>query len=396
MKLVKILIIISLLIALLGAGSFVGLKRWGEAEIAVEQVGSESTPIEVKLTRGAPLAKLSAELHSKGVINSAWLFRIWVRFFNDYSKFKAGSYRFEGAISPERVAAVFIEGKTHHELLSRFTIPEGFTVSQVVNQAVSAGVDSQQSFDLVLANSEKIANWTHGASTLEGYLFPATYYFYSEPTAEMLLEMATAEFWKRLPTDYQDRLTQRNLNVDQAVIIASMIERETKLEEERTLVSEVIQSRLAQKLPLGIDATVIYGIVGFNGNLTRSDLKNSDNLYNTRIHQGLPPTAIGSPSLSSLLAVLNPASQGYLYYVVDGDNPKAHRFARTLEEHNQNVAYYLKRRKERQAMGGLQDPSNSAAGSDQQSEMVDPFEDLEWLADFKELTATEAPTGPNS
>ena len=144
-------------------------------------------------------------------------------------------------------------------------------------------------------------------------------------------------FWKKLPEGYEMLVASRGITLHQAMIIASLVEAETSKDFEKPMVAEVIWNRLERKIALGIDASVIYGIHDFNGNLTRKDLDNKDNLFNLRIHLGLPPSPITTPHKESLLAVINPTSKGYLFYVLDPDRPGEHSFSESIEEHNKAV-----------------------------------------------------------
>jgi len=143
-------------------------------------------------------------------------------------------------------------------------------------------------------------------------------------------------FWQHLPKNYEAQVHAMGLSLDQAVTFASLIERETRHDDEKPLISEVIWRRLKDKTPLAIDAAVIYGVANYKGNLTWANLADAKNPYNTRIHVGLPPTPIGSPDLKALEAVLTPSNFGYYYYVlIPGEG--RHHFSRTLQEHNEHV-----------------------------------------------------------
>ena len=150
------------------------------------------------------------------------------------------------------------------------------------------------------------------------------------------------EFFKRMPAHYLKQLKIIDLTLKEAVIIASLIEKETSIASEKPLIAEVILNRLKKRMPLGIDASVIYGIHNFKGNLTLRHLKDYHNKYNTRIHKGLPPTPICSPSLSSLQAVINPSKKGFYYYVLLPEEKQvSHHFSKTLKEHNRYVVKLL-------------------------------------------------------
>ena len=142
------------------------------------------------------------------------------------------------------------------------------------------------------------------------------------------------EFYLKLPKNYEKKIHSYGLSLYEAVIFASLIEKETFLPEERDYIAEVIWNRLKANMPLGIDAAVIYGVKDWKGDLKTSHLRDRKNLYNLRIHRGLPPGPICSPSKASLEAVLTPSRKGHYYYVLLPGTQKRHHFSKTLKEHN--------------------------------------------------------------
>jgi UPF0755 protein len=234
-----------------------------------------------------------------------------------------------------------ISGDTYVPVVFRYTIPEGFTVKQVVGLLIQNKVGGLDDFKNLIGSFDFRDSLGIKGPSLEGYLYPATYSFTSFPTPREALALPIRTFWKNLPSDYTAKVAEKGLTLEQAVIMASLIELETPHDDERSLVSEVIWRRLNKKIALAIDATIIYGIKDYKGNLTRKHLKDASNPYNSRIHQGLPPTPIGSPSRASLEAVLTPTDQGYMYYVLDLETGK-HHFSKTLREHNRYVQKLIK------------------------------------------------------
>lgn len=291
----------------------------------------------VDLQAGARLNTLSRDLKVKGVVDYDWLFRFWVKYYADYSKFQAGKYRFTGEITPREVVASFSTGDTYNPVVFELTIPEGYTFKQVAEKLVGSGIGTLEELLSLRTDKALIKSLKVPSSSLEGYLYPATYSFAELPNARDVISLTVGEFWKRIPMDYEQRLSTMGLSLNQGIIFASLIELETADLDEKPLVSEVIWRRLKDGGSLGIDASIIYGIDNFDGNLTRKQLDDTSNLYNSRIYPGLPPTAIGSPDVSSLLAVLNPSNKGYYYYVVDPSQGSRHHFSKTLSEHNSYV-----------------------------------------------------------
>jgi UPF0755 protein len=177
---------------------------------------------------------------------------------------------------------------------------------------------------------------------LEGYLFPESYHLIKEMSSEEVIKMMVYQFKKVFGPELQSRASQLGISQREAVILASIIEKETPLSEEKPLISAVLHNRLKKKIPLQSDPTVIYGIKNFDGNLTRDHLM-KPTPFNTYLISGLPPTPICNPGRESILAALYPAPVTYLYFV--SKNDRSHFFSSTIEEHNQAVLKYQKFKK---------------------------------------------------
>lgn len=307
------------------------LELWGDREVPL------SGPVEVSLSRGMSMRALASELESSKVVTNRWLFMGWAKLFTDYARFQAGRYRFEESISPHLIASAMISGDVYRPVLFELTVPEGFSINKISERLASSDPQLAQEFNEAARSPRLAAELGVPASSLEGYLFPATYRLTYRPTGDQLVREMVKAFFAGVPSNYQSRLAQLGLNLNQGVIIASLIELEASAPDERRMVSEVIHNRLKFKMALGIDAAIIYGIKDFDGDIRASHLKDSSNPYNLRIHGGLPPSAIGSPSLDALNAVVEPTRAGYLYYVADPAAPGRHKFTRSLAEHNREV-----------------------------------------------------------
>jgi len=177
----------------------------------------------------------------------------------------------------------------------------------------------------------------------EGYLFPDRYLFVKPVTPEEILETMVRQFRRKVSPDAEKRAGELGLSLHQVVTIASIIEKETGVEEEKPIVSAVIRKRLALGMPLQMDPTVIYGVKRFDGTVTRKDLRTAGP-YNTYLNHGLPPGPICNPGLASLAAALNPSKTDYLYFVSKNDG--SHTFSRTLPEHNRAVEHFRRAARE--------------------------------------------------
>lgn len=345
-------LLISLLLLLtIGAGLYGKhfIENWSIARHPVPST------IVYDFKRGTSLKQLSVDLYQRGAVSKDRLLHYWVRYFDDYSKFQAGSYKFDGAISPADIISMMKNGDTFVPIVLQVTIPEGFTYKKITDRLVAAGVGSQKEFKALEKSKAFLTKHKIPSSSVEGYLYPATYPFSKIPTAQQALSRMIDTFWENLPPNYAENLSEKDLTLEQAVTFASLIELETAHDDERNLVSEVIWNRLKDNITLGIDASVIYGVADYNGNLQRKHLKDASNPYNSRIHGGLPPTAIGSPSRKSLEAVLTPTDFGYYYYVLDPSRGNRHHFSKSLKEHNRYVRKLINAtRKNKRAASGTQ------------------------------------------
>jgi UPF0755 protein len=314
-----------------------GLKTWAQTPITV------SKPVIISFPKEAKLDDLANSLYHNGAITHRSFFVFWVKYYNNYRLFQAGMYRFSGEVSPETIVNDISKGKTFAPLALQLTIPEGFTTRQVFERAVANKVGSLEEFAKLNNNKALKAELRITGKTFEGYLYPATYQFTAQPNAESFVRKMVSVFWQRLPPDYEKEVNKLGLTLHEAITFASLIEAETAQEDEKSQISEVIWKRLQKSEPLGIDAALIYGIPDYNGDIKTKHLKDSKNPYNTRLHKGLPPGPICSPTSSSLKAVLNPTKEGYYYYVLIPDQNRRHHFSRSIEEHNQHVQQLLRK-----------------------------------------------------
>ncbi|MGA2337407.1 MAG: endolytic transglycosylase MltG [Terriglobales bacterium] len=283
------------------------------------------------LHSGYSTRRIAAELKKAGVIRSEIAFRLW-HLLHPKPSLKAGEYRFERATSLPQVYERIARGDIYFHVV---TIPEGYTMFDIAKAMEDAGLGSAADFlQVVETQTQLISDLAPEATSLEGYLFPNTYQF---TRTESLEEMAAAMVHQFRAVAQEIRL---NSDIPRVVTIASIVEKETAAPEERPLVASVYYNRLAQNMALDADPSVIYAelLTGtYQGSLRHADLA-VNSPYNTYRFPGLPPGPIGNPGRSSLEAALHPDDSKFLYFVSDGNGH--HRFARSLEEHNRNVAAY--------------------------------------------------------
>jgi len=292
----------------------------------------------VLLRPGYSTRRIATELKAAGVIRSADAFVVW-HYLHRRHSLKAGEYAFEKTADARIVHNRIVRGDVYYR---EVVIPEGFTMFEIANAVQSAGLASSQDF-LRTAESDTalIADFAPSATSLEGYLFPATYEFTRTQTTDDMAAAMVKEF-RRTAHEIGLPLDQPAGYVARVVTLASIIEKETAVPQERPLVASVYENRAAKNIALQADPSVIYGemLQGvYQGALHHTDMQD-DSPYNTYRHSGLPPGPIGNPGKSSLEAALHPATTEYYYFVSDANGH--HRFAHDLEEHNRNVAAYRK------------------------------------------------------
>ena len=327
----------------LAVGTHFFLHQWSNSPLQIIKNG-----VSISFPRNTPLEKLASDLEAQGLVSHAWMYRLFVRLYDDYQSFQAGHYLFSVKVTPREIGEKIRRGKAHFPDVFQVVIPEGFTLKKVIDRLAARGVGSQSDLARLLHRQSFIDELGIHAKSLEGYLYPATYRFRAGMGGEAMISQMVKTFWQRLPQNFVERLQkERRLTLHQGVTFASLIELETRHQDEKPKVAEVIWRRLRAGEPLAIDAALIYGIEDYGGDIKWSHLKDRSNKYNTRIHKGLPPGPIGSPTTSSFEAVLNPSNKGYYYYVLKPDGTGRHHFSASLSEHNRHVKLLIRNSKKR-------------------------------------------------
>ncbi|MFA6147398.1 MAG: endolytic transglycosylase MltG [bacterium] len=214
------------------------------------------------------------------------------------------------------------------------TVTPGENLFDVAKSIEEKKLATAEEFLAAAASPDVLRRLEIPGESAEGYLFPDSYIIVKPVTPEEILEFMVRQFRKKISPDAEKRAREAGLSLHQVVTIASIIEKETGVEEEKPLVSAVIRKRLAIGMPLQMDPTVIYGVKRFDGTVTRKDLR-TPGPYNTYLNRGLPPGPIANPGLAALAAALNPSKAEYLYFVSKNDG--SHTFSLTLPEHNRAV-----------------------------------------------------------
>lgn len=312
-----ILLILVLAVAAAGLGAWHVWSRF-EAPGPPAAFGSDETV--VALPRGTGLNRIAETLEAQGVIDNSLIFRAGVMYFGKASQLKAGEYAIPSGASPRQIMDILIEGKA---IVYKLTLPEGLTTAMAL--------------DLVARHPSLEGSISR--APVEGALLPETYIFNRG--------MPRDELIARMERDHQEVLDDLwarrvpNLPIaskEEAVILASIVEKETGVASERPLVAGVFINRLRRGMKLQSDPTIIYGLtrgVPLGRGIRKSEIEKATP-YNTYVINGLPPTPIANPGRESIAAVLNPAATDALFFVADGSG--GHVFAATLAEHERNVA----------------------------------------------------------
>lgn len=296
-----------------------------EKEIEVE---NEDGSVTQKTVMSADLDYVANALKDAGLIEYKGLFKFFCRFTDADIDMDPGTYELNTKCDYNALV-LRMQTASISMVTTTITFPEGYTMQQIFEKLEEEGICSVEDLEEAAANyvyNYSFLDWSEPgeASRLEGYLFPDTYEFYQGMQASSAINKFLLNFHGKLTADMYTQADNLGISLHQAVIIASMIESEAANDEERATIASVIYNRLAQDMPLQIDATVMYALGEHKEYLTEEDLK-VDSPYNTYTNTGLPAGPISNPGLASLNAALNPASTSYLYYALDTESG-THKF----------------------------------------------------------------------
>ena len=292
----------------------------------------------ITVKRGDTLTSLNRELVQRGVIHSDWVLPVYARLNPQAANIKAGDYRIDANASLPSLINDITNGKV---VVYNITVVEGKTFKDLRASLVqTAGIEHT----LNDKTDAQIATLLGIDGSPEGWFMPETYQFHRGSSDLELLKRMYGEMQRTLEQEWPNRAEGLPLaNPYQALILASIIEKETGVASERPQIAGVFVRRLQKDMLLQTDPSVIYGAADYHGDLTRKHLQ-TDTPYNTYINKGLPPTPIALPGKASIQAALHPADGDSLYFVADGKG--GHTFSATYEEHQQAVARYLKQQQQ--------------------------------------------------
>jgi UPF0755 protein len=315
--------------AALAAAVFYELRRPGPVLDA---------PVTITVTKGDRLADVARDLREQKLLRFALPLVAWARATRQDRNIRYGEYLISTRQTPlELLARLTGRPDPPHPV----TVPEGLSVREVVSLLAGAGFGSEESFHCLLDDPAFLDAESLPAIGAEGYLFPDTYAFAREESPELILKTMIERFHEVSGAAFARRAAELGLTEHQAVTLASLVEEETAVPDERRLVAAVFVNRLRKGMPLQSDPTVLYGREDGDRRIRKKDLRRPTS-HNTYTMVGLPPTPIANPGRAALEAAVDPAPVDYLYFVARGDG--SHQFSSNLTAHNAAVARYILKR----------------------------------------------------
>ncbi len=288
----------------------------------------------------ASFKDVARQFETEGVISSRRFFVILARIIGVDKKIQAGEYLLNTSMLPLEILDIIKNGKVYQH---KITIPEGYNIKQIGQLLEEEGFAVYKDYFKLVHSKEFIQIFGIEGESLEGYLFPETYFFAKNQGLEEIIRAMVYKFLSVYTPEFENRTRQLGMSMKNVVTLASIIEKETSSKDEMPVVSAVYQNRLKKGMPLQSDPTVIYGIKNYNGNITKKDLQ-TKTAYNTYRIKGLPPGPIANPGRMAIYSALYPADSPFLYFV--SMNNGQHFFSTNLKDHNRAVwKYQIKKRR---------------------------------------------------
>ncbi|MBS1808832.1 MAG: endolytic transglycosylase MltG [Acidobacteria bacterium] len=347
------------LVSLLALGLVlaIGGGFWLNSEIKKAHAHNATEKI-ITIPPKSSTSAILAKLHQEGIISSPTAVSLWLRTFGRGKVLKTGDYQFDSPIAPLQVIDKLVRADV---ATRKLTIPEGYNQWEIAEKLAAPLIGmkepapaSKEEILQLFKNTKLIADLDPKATDLEGYLFPDTYEYTTTTTRAQLVEAMVKRFRKIYTSEMMSQAHTIGMNTRQLITMASLIEKEAKVDKDRELISQVYHKRLKMGMNLACDPTVIYGAIlagkyKWNGIIYQSDL-DRDSPYNTYKKPGMPPGPIASPGKRAIEAALNPAPTDYLYFVVDGvKRDGSHVFSKSGADHERAVSAYRQMEREQQA-----------------------------------------------
>ena len=297
--------------------------------------------IVVEIPQGSTTNTISDILYKNNLIKNKVMFKISVKLSNKAQQFKAGKYLFNQTYSNKQIINDLSLGKIYNDGI-KITIPEGSTSREIVSILVDKKLGNEDSYEALISNPKEFYNdfkflEEDDITSLEGFLYPSTYYFDENSSEKEVLSTMLSQFNKVYTDKLRERQKELNMTTEQVVNLASIVEKEAILDKDRPIIASVFYNRLKIGMPLQSDATIQYIFKERKKIVTYKDLE-IDSPYNSYKNKGLPPTPISNPGIESIKATLYPEKTDYLYFVakMDGGN----NYSKNYEDHLKYVKEY--------------------------------------------------------
>ncbi|MBC8145842.1 MAG: endolytic transglycosylase MltG [bacterium] len=314
---------------------FVGYIAW---ELWLRSGSSDE--VIVRIPEGASFTQILDSLESSGAISNRAAFKLLATATGDDAHIRPGTYKFERGTASAQLLSALVEGRSTVKV--KVTFPEGITIRRMASiLSRDIGIDSSE-FVSLANNREFLKSVGINASTAEGYLLPDTYFLFFGEDARTLLQRLIEEFRAFYDDEMKERAKAIGLDAYDAIILASIVEGEARVDEERPVIAGLYLNRLRRGIKLAADPTIQYMLPDGPRRILYRDLR-IDNPYNTYMYAGLPPSPINNPGRSSIRAALSPSKHDYIYMVAKADGSGRHTFTRTGSEHDRAVREYRKR-----------------------------------------------------
>lgn len=320
--------------------------------VVIQQMGpynkNNKEDIVIDIPTGSTLSQVTNILKENNLIKNKTLFKLYVRVSNNSSKLKSGKYLFNQTYSNKEIIKDLSKGKVYNDGI-KITVPEGSTSFEIMDILAKNKLGEKNVYEELINNPKEFKEKfkfldDEKIKSLEGFLYPSTYYFNEKQSEKEVLEHMLETFDSKYTDKLQKRQNELNKSLYEVINLSSIVEKEAVLDEDRPIIASVFYNRIKINMPLQSDATIQYIFKERKKSITYNDLK-IDSPYNTYKVEGLPPTPIANPGIKSIEAVLYPANTEYLYFVatIEGGNT----YSKTYEEHVKNVEEYRTDREER-------------------------------------------------
>ncbi len=311
----------------------VGVRTYLQSPLSVPSM-PVAAPIIIYIQPKSSVQDIARSLREAGVIQHTWTLLALAYVQGSLKRLQSGEYEFSSSMSLREILRKLEMGRV---VTHQMTIPEGFTAQEIAKLLASERLVDSNRFAALVRDPSFAARVGVKARGLEGYLFPDTYRLTRGMGEEEILRVMVGRFQRAIPRDFAQEAARLGMSPHAVVTLASLIEKEVRLDSERALVSAVFHNRLRQRMPLQSDPTAVYMVPHTQHRITAEDLQRKTP-YNTYLVPGLPPGPIANPGLASLEAALHPAPVNFLYFVAKNDG--SHFFSRTLEQHQRAVRQY--------------------------------------------------------